>query len=95
MACVITIMRPSQETEMRKVDLPVGYDQINALVRPLVGGEIEHVAVLYNNKRQDMFVDENGQYKDLPRNEIATAMKNVDISLGCVHTLAHHLSEMF
>ena len=55
-----------------------GYDAINAVVRPLIStlltthDYIEHVAVLVDGERRDMFVDEDGQNKRLPRNEAAT-----------------------
>ena len=56
------------------------YDEINALVRPLIGtlltthDHIEHVAVRHEDERRDMFVDEEGQKKNLPRNEAATTI---------------------
>jgi hypothetical protein len=34
----------------------------------------EHVSVLFEGKPADMFVDENGHAKNLPRNEAATAI---------------------
>lgn len=52
-----------------------GFDAINALVKPLIGGgHIEHVSVLHDGKRRDMFVDEEGLLKGMPRNERATAI---------------------
>jgi hypothetical protein len=57
------------------------YDAINAVVRPLLKtmltkhDHIEHVYVLgHDGERADMFVDDEGQMKDLPRNEAATAI---------------------
>lgn len=52
-----------------------GFDVINALVKPLIGGgHIEHVAVLHDGERRDMFVDEEGLLKGMGRNERATAI---------------------
>lgn len=54
-----------------------GYDQIKALVEPLLdGGWLEHVTVLFQDRPHDMFVDEEGRlpHKSLPRNEKATAI---------------------
>jgi hypothetical protein len=52
-----------------------GYDAIAELIRPLIGGaHLEHVSVLHNGGRRDMFVDENGHAKNLPFNEKATAI---------------------
>lgn len=52
-----------------------GFDVINKLVKPLIGGgNIEHVSVLHDGKRRDMFVDDEGQLKGLPRNDRATAI---------------------
>jgi hypothetical protein len=62
-------------------DGPPGYDRIRALVEPLLGaGEpLEHVSVLHNGQRCDMFVSELGNValtsrEPLPINERATAI---------------------
>jgi hypothetical protein len=55
-----------------------GLDAINAVVRPLIGtlltkyDHLEHVAVMIDGERRDLFVDEDGQAKRLERNEAAT-----------------------
>ena len=55
-----------------------GYGALKALIEPyLNGGHLEHVTVLWNEEgppweRLDMFVDEDGHNKGLPRNERAT-----------------------
>ncbi len=57
-----------------------GYDAINAVVRPLIrtlltkSDHMEHVTVLHEGERRDMFVDDEGQRKDLDRNEAATSI---------------------
>lgn len=52
-----------------------GLDAIKRLVTPLIGGgHIEHVAVLHDGKRRDMFVDDEGRVKGMPRNDRATAI---------------------
>jgi hypothetical protein len=49
------------------------YFEIRDLVKSyLDGGDLEHVAVLVEGHRRDMFVDEEGIRKKLPRNETAT-----------------------
>lgn len=72
-----TIMRPDAEPEVRESDLPAdpGYHRLDALLRPLLdGNDLEHVTVLHDGKRADMFVDEMGAVTGLPRNEAATAI---------------------
>lgn len=52
-----------------------GFDAINKLVQPLIGGgHIEHVTVLHEGQRRDMIVDEEGRLKGMLRNERATAI---------------------
>jgi hypothetical protein len=79
----VLIMRPDEPNEGRTVELPrrPTYDQLAAIVRPLLGCEwFEHVAVLADFAgglafhRADMFVDEMGHPKNLPRNGNATAI---------------------
>lgn len=71
------IIRCNGETEDRTIEWPAepGFRAIAALIRPILdGADPEHVAVLYQGKRRDMFVDEIGLVKGLPRNNIATAI---------------------
>ena len=73
----MTIMRPGQPTESRDVELldRPNFDELDRLIKPLLnGGHVEHVYVLWQDKRADMFVDEDGHAKMLPRNEEATAI---------------------
>jgi hypothetical protein len=73
----VTIMRPDTDAEVREIDLPAdpGFYKLDALLLPLLNGcDLEHVAVLHNGERADMFVDETGSLKGLPRNEAATAV---------------------
>lgn len=58
-----------------------GYDTLKIILDPLLnGGHLEHVSVWADyaggEKYQalDMFVDEDGHSKDLPRNEMATTI---------------------
>ena len=63
--------RPREQS----VDWPrdPGSDRIKALVQPLLkGGNPDHVTVLHNGERGDMFVDDKGQEKQLARNIKAT-----------------------
>jgi hypothetical protein len=77
------IMRPEEPNEGGTAELPrrPTYDEIAAVVRPLLGCEwFEHVNCLadfaggLNFRRADMFVDETGVLKGLPRNGAATAI---------------------
>ena len=43
-----------------------------ATMQEFVGGDIEHVTVLYNGKRTSMFVNDMGAMNGLPVNEAAT-----------------------
>jgi hypothetical protein len=73
-----TIIRANGDEETHTVQLPAepDYFQLKAIVQPIIGerNDFEHVAVLHNNQRTDMFVDEMGQLKGLPRNDRATAI---------------------
>lgn len=73
--CVIPIDGSAMKTGGVEWPTEPGFDAINKLVQPLIGGgHIEHVSVLHDGKRRDMFVDEEGRLKGLPRNERATAI---------------------
>ena len=70
-----TIIYPDGNQRDEEADMPEdpGYDLIAALVRPLIGrGNLEHVRVLFDGEPRDMFVDEDGHEKKLPRNNVAT-----------------------
>lgn len=72
-----TVYQPSGEMQRGLVEWPEepGYTKIAALIEPIVGGPIEHVTVLHNSKRADMFVDEMGHMRTggpKPLNEAAT-----------------------
>lgn len=72
-----TVFRPDGTRSDHEIDWPEepGYDAISALVRPLLDGQpLEHVFVLHNGARRDLFVDEEGAMNGLPRNEAATAI---------------------
>jgi hypothetical protein len=79
------VMRPEQSHESATVEWPrePSYAQLRAAIGPLLdGGDIERVSVLADPtfskgtretwKPLDMFVDEDGHSKGLPRNEAAT-----------------------
>lgn len=71
----IRIMRPGVEAEVREIALPTAYPAIRELITPLLdGGGLEHVTVLHDGQRADMFVDDESVGKGLPRNEAATAI---------------------
>lgn len=71
------IIPPSGEAETREAFLAKepGYAALKALLDPIFGGAyFEHVNVLHDGQHLDMFVDEDGHNKRLPRNETATAI---------------------
>lgn len=72
------IIPPGDGPEINgSVDWPKdpGFGLINALVQPLISCDnIEHVTVLHDGARCDMFVDDIGRLKGLPRNDRATAI---------------------
>lgn len=71
----MTIYRADGTSEMTDVERPEGYHAIKTLVEPhLDGARMEHVTVLLNGKRSDMFVDEFSRIHDLPLNRAATAI---------------------
>jgi hypothetical protein len=79
----LLVMKPGSPEERRTFELPERptYNELRELLRILLGEcDPEHVAVLadfaggLNFKRADMFVDEMGHPKRLPRNEAATTL---------------------
>lgn len=77
MRTAFTIFRVGAAPERREVDLPEvpGFDALRRVVEPLLdGARLEHVTVLHEGRRADMFVDEIGQLKGLPRNDEATGI---------------------
>lgn len=78
-----TVISVAGDTTEHTVDWPddPGYDRIRTLVEPLLGADepLEHVAVLYNGERRDMFVSELGNVVlttrgPLPVNTVATTI---------------------
>lgn len=76
------IIEPEGTTERRELELAMGmpYPKLRAVLKPLIDGEIERVRVWARFEEAlqpqycDMFVDEDGQQKDLKPNLIATAV---------------------
>lgn len=78
------VMRPDETHETKEFDLPrdPGYEKLRDIIAPLLGNRacLEHVSVLADPsfsgsmkfKPLDMFVDDCGLLKGLPRNEAAT-----------------------
>ncbi len=70
-----TIFKPDGTSEKRSAELEPepGYHALKAIIEPILDNQpLEHVAVLHDGRRADMFVDENGPTRGLPRNEAAT-----------------------
>ena len=84
MQTTYTVFRVDGTSTDYTVDLPEdpGYDRIKGLVQPLISSLtlsgpyswFEHVTVLFRDERCDMFVDEHGLSKQLPRNDAATVV---------------------
>jgi hypothetical protein len=68
------IIIPGSDRMTREVDWPdePGHELLENLIEPIVGGPMEHVNVLFNDRMSDMFVHELGRLLNLPRNEEAT-----------------------
>ena len=72
-----TIFYADGRTESIEADIPQtpGYDNLKTILDPIFGAlSWEHVTVLHDNRIMDMFVDECGHLKGMPRNEAATAI---------------------
>jgi hypothetical protein len=73
--CKISIFLPGgRGAEIRQIPVPEGYKAIKAALAPIIGTKIEHVTVLHDGNRHDMFVSEDGHVQCLPRNELATTV---------------------
>lgn len=73
----ITIYRPAELPEEREVDAAWAptIEGLRTLLTPLLdGAQYEHVYVLHEGQRRDLFVDEESRRKGLDRNEAATAI---------------------
>jgi hypothetical protein len=72
----LIILRPDGSREDRSVDMAgdPGLAELRDVLEPILAGRPEHVAVLHEGRRTDMFVDEAFAPKGLPRNEAATAI---------------------
>lgn len=71
------VLRVGKKLEKRSVDMPdkPGFGMLRRVITPhLNGGNLEHVAVLHEGERRDMFVDDIGLLKALPLNPEATAI---------------------
>lgn len=72
-----TVIHPDGSEKTWNIDLPAAptLQTLRSLIVPhLAGGDLEQVGVLHNGKGTDMFVDEEGLLKRLPRNDKATAI---------------------
>ncbi|MNM07785.1 hypothetical protein D3C81_178370 [compost metagenome] len=70
-----TVIRPDGTEQTHQIRLPAAptLQTLRSLIVPhLDGGDLEQVGVLHNGKGTDMFVDEEGLLKRLPRNDKAT-----------------------
>ncbi len=76
----ITIIRPAELPEERELDAKTdpGLGDLSALLNPILDLDgpcaFEHVTVLHDGERRDMFIDEMSRRKGLDRNEAATAI---------------------
>lgn len=51
---------------------PPTFEELKAIVEPILGAPLEHVSCLQDGRRADLFVDELSANKGLPRNDEAT-----------------------
>ncbi|QGY05566.1 hypothetical protein MMSR116_29465 [Methylobacterium mesophilicum SR1.6/6] len=72
----LLILRCDGSRDDRVVDMTgdPGLAELRDVLEPILGGRLEHVAVLHEGRRADMFVHEDGHGEGLPRNEAATAI---------------------
>lgn len=73
----MTVYLPDGSERVVETDLPPRptLDQIKKVLEPIFGNNYtEHVSVLVDGQCTDMFVDEDGLTKRLPRNEKATVI---------------------
>lgn len=71
------VIQPDGHQVQHSADLPVepDYEDLLPILHThLADGKAERVLVKWQDKRVDMFVDEDGLRKNLPRNDIATAV---------------------
>lgn len=69
----------SEQTGVVMRDKVAGYDKLKRFVEPILQktraeARLKHVAVLYENKRASMFVDDEGVAHGQPINKQATAI---------------------
>ena len=72
-----TVIHPDGSEQTWCINLPAAptLQTLRSLIVPhLDGGDLEQIGVLHNGKGTDMFVDEEGLLKHLPRNDKATAI---------------------
>ena len=74
MKTALIILRADGNREDRDVDMAgdPGLAELRDVLEPILAGRPEHVAVLHDGRRADMFVHEDGHGAGLPRNEAAT-----------------------
>jgi hypothetical protein len=90
----VLVMTPGEPNARHTVDLPAQptYDELAEVMKRFGVENCEHVTVLSDftggvkYRRADMFVDEHGQAKGLPRNEFATAIyrRNAILRQGAI-----------
>lgn len=89
MKTTYTVLHEDGRKTRGGVDWPPcpGFDAIRRLVEPLIDGPLEHVLVLHEGTRTDMFVDELGHIRTVPKrlNDAATAIyRAFKVSRGAV-----------
>ena len=72
-----SVLRPDGQSVDSVATLPRNptTDDVRSVVNKFLdGGAAEHVVVLHDNRRTDMFVDEHSHLKRMLRNEVATRL---------------------
>ncbi|MCJ2143664.1 hypothetical protein [Methylobacterium sp. E-066] len=72
----LLVLEPAGDPLVRVVDMAgePGLAELRDVLEPILGGRPEHVAVLHEGRRADMFVHEGGHGEGLLRNDAATAI---------------------
>jgi len=71
---VFTPGKAEPEERFAELESDPGFYPLRDLINPIVGGNLEHVSVLYADKPRDMFVHDSGLIEGFLRNDAATAI---------------------
>lgn len=80
------LIEPTGHIETGSKDLPAkpGYADLKFIAPLIRARHFEHVTILYNGERRDMFVDELGLLEDRPYNPLATMLYRQNTMVRCL-----------